>query len=260
MADVFATVTWLSHPAPVATCGRRNAPNPTTPAEATTVVFGVVPVIVVLVTGVPNAAGDWVVVPIAKVCGGTVTVAGTVVAGIVGDGMVVTGIVEGIGTVEMGIVGVDGIVIVGIVAVVGDVTPVPEITTVVAATLPAANVVTPASCTEVGNAVNDGPTNCRPSTPVTRSEFTTSDPVKGAASSGVPENSSVTNLGICVRPATVIVLVLSVFPPWSRRLKVTVATESFGLTMATPVFAPVAGFVLTTTVVIVARGLGNTVA
>ena len=206
-------------------------------------------------------AGDWVVVPMAKVCGGTVTVAGTVVAGIVGDGIVVTGIVDGIGTVEIGTIGCDGIVIVGVVAVVGVIAPgTPEIIVVVVPTLPAAKVVTPVNCTEVGNAVKDGPTNCRPSTPVARSELTTSDPVKGAASSGVPENSSVTNLGICWRPPTVIVLVLRVFPPWSRKLSVIVAVASFGLTMATPVFAPVAGFVFTTTLVIVARGLGSTVA
>ena len=161
--------------------------------------FGGCPVIIVLLAGVPNTAVDWVVVPMAKTCGGTVTVAGTVVAGIVGDGIVVTGIVEGIGTVEIGITEVDGIVIVGVVAVVGVIAPgTPEIIVVVVVpTFPAAKVVTPVNCTEVGNAVKDGPTNCRPSTPVARSELTTSDPVKGPASSGVPENSSVTNLGIC---------------------------------------------------------------
>src|SRR5262249_19525143 len=113
------------------------------------------------------------------------------------------------------------------------------------------------NCVATGSDVKDGPTNANPRTPTGTSEVMNRMPVKGCEKSASPGKNSVTNLGICVRPAMLSVLVVTVIPLLLLRPSETFAVASFGLRIAIPVSIPEFTSTLTTTLVRVTSGLGN---
>ena len=81
------------------------------------------------------------------------------------------------------------------------------------------------NCVATGNEVKDGPVNASPKTQMGKSALMNNNPVNGLSSSGLPENNCVTNLEICCRPPTVIVLTPIVTPFWLLSVSSTVATD-----------------------------------
>src|SRR5207248_4091178 len=102
------------------------------------------------------------------------------------------------------------------------------------------------SCIATGKEVNDPPLKRRPTTDTATVELMNNKPENGPATSGSPAKSSVTNLESCWRPPTVIDRVATVTPCWFLMVSVIAAIESFGLTIAIPVFVPDRGSKLTT--------------
>ena len=68
------------------------------------------------------------------------------------------------------------------------------------------------NCVETGSDVKDGPTNASPITLIGTSELMNSKPVNDCDNAARPGKSSVTNLASCVRPAKVMLLVMTVTP------------------------------------------------
>lgn len=126
-----------------------------------------------------------------KVDGTCVMVFGTC-AIVVGIGVVIVCGTGGIGWTG----GIDPAVFVGALKVCGG-TPLMTNVLVVPVPIPPVTVMFGLSCVATGNEVKEGPVNASPRTPTGKSEVMNSNPENGPRRSGVPKNSSITNLEVC---------------------------------------------------------------